>query len=92
MQFTGRIDENKLLKFSLFFQVLTILFLVLAIFNVLTSTALILFLSILGIVIISLASFLTLASVLEKVVYKKISSILKIGILLELIIFLVLGK
>ena len=91
MLFPNTVNDRKILKASLIFQFSALIFLVLPIFMKVIISYLILFLMILGLITISLASFLTLASLLEKEIYKKISLILKIGILLELITLLVLG-
>ncbi len=91
MLFPNTINDRKILKASLIFQFSSLIFLVLPVVMKVIISYLILFLMILGLVTISLASFLTLASLLEKEIYKKISLILKIGILLELITLLVLG-
>jgi hypothetical protein len=90
--FPLRFDDDKRLKFSLFFQILALLFLILPIFNLAMFTALIVFLFISGLTIIGLTLFLILASIIENDIYKKISSMLKIGILLELILLLIIGK
>jgi len=88
----SRLNNKKAFKISIVFQVLTLLFLVLPIFSNIINSALILILMILSLSIIGLASFLTLASIIEKESYKKIGSLLKIGIFLELLLLLVLGS
>jgi hypothetical protein len=90
--YDDRLVHSKFLKFPLLFQVLSIVFLILPLFNFIRFSALIVFLYILSVIIIGLAAFLTLASILEKDVYKKISSIMKIGILVEIILLLVIGN
>ncbi len=90
--FPIRMDDYKLLKYSLFFQILSILFMVLSIYKILKYPSLFLFITIPGLIFIILGAFLTLASILENDIYNKISSILKIGILLELIMLLIIGK
>ncbi|MFX0021263.1 MAG: hypothetical protein ACFE9S_02985 [Candidatus Hermodarchaeota archaeon] len=90
-QFPNRTDERKLLKFSLIFQFAAIIFLIIPVFLEIYNNFLLLFLMVSNLTVISIASFLTLASLIEKEIYKSISSILKIGILLELIMFLAFG-
>ncbi len=89
--FPNEIDERKLLKFSLFFQFAAIVFLTIPVFLGMYNNFLLLFLMVFSLLAISITSFLTLASLVEKEIYKRISSILKIGILLELIMFLAFG-
>ncbi|MFX1241771.1 MAG: hypothetical protein ACFFA7_11045 [Promethearchaeota archaeon] len=87
----NRIDERKQLKFSLFFQFAAIICLIIPIFLDIYNNFLLLILIVFNLTAIGIASFLTLASLLENDIYKRISSILKIGILLELIMFLAFG-
>lgn len=91
-QNNNRLIDSKLLKFSLSFQVFSIIFLILPFFNYIMLTALTVFLLIFNLIIMGFASFLTISSIIESDIYKKISSILKIAILLELILLLITGN
>jgi 4-hydroxybenzoate polyprenyltransferase len=90
--FPVRIDNEKLLKFSLLFQILALFFLSISIVFTFMYPTLFLFIALPGLIIMILASFLTLASILENHTYTKISSILKIVIFIELIVLLMVGK
>jgi len=90
--FARNYNRVNILKYSLFFQLAAIFFLILPIFTPLAYPILFLFLMVLGLIVIGIASILTLNSILGKMEFRKISSILKIGILIELITFLMLGS
>ncbi len=87
-----RLIGKSFLKFPLIFQILSIVLLILPLFSDFNFSALLVFLYIFSIIIIGLATFLTLASIIEKNIYKKISKLLKIGILLELLLLLIFGN
>ncbi|MFX1378611.1 MAG: hypothetical protein ACFFA4_05920 [Promethearchaeota archaeon] len=91
LRFPYKIDERNLLKFSLFFQFAAIIFLIIPVFLEIYNNFILLFFMVFNLIAIGIASILTLASLIEKEIYNSISLILKIGILLELIMFLVLG-
>ena len=88
----NRTSQDKVLKVSLFLQISSIVFLILPISLFVSYSILYLALMISSIFFISLAGILTLESILERKISYKISSILKIGILFELLSLLVIGN
>lgn len=82
-------DDQKILKFSLIFQLFAIIFFVLPIIYVNVSISfLFIYPMIIGLIFISIACYLTFKSVLEKKCFTKISSLLKIGVVIEIIAFI----
>ena len=88
----SRTNQKKVLKVSLLFQILAIIFFILPIYSNISYPILFIILMITGIFFISLAGFLTLKSILENNISHKIRSILKIGIFIELITLLIIGS
>ena len=88
----NRTSQDKVLKVSLFLQISSIVFLILPISLFVSYSILYLALMISSIFFISLAGILTLESILERKISYKISSILKIGILFELLSLLIIGS
>jgi len=87
-----RFNKQNVLTYSLLFELLAIVFLIyLIVFNI-SNSVLFLFLMICGIIIISFAVIFTFESILEKRISYRIHSILKFGILIELIALLILGS
>jgi len=84
-------ERNKILKFSFLLQILSILFLIFPIFTEISYLKLYFFLLVIFISIIGLASFLTLKSILKNEIFERLSALLKMGILIEFIIFFLLG-
>jgi len=87
-----RFNQKKGLKVSVLFQTLAIVFFILPILVNISYPILFGALMIFGIFFISLAGVLTLESILERKISYKISSILKIGIFIELITLLIIGN
>ena len=85
-------EREKILKISLIFQVLSIIFFVLPIFSNIMYPILYLFVLIIGLIIIGSAIILTLKSMREKRDYLRTSWLLKLGILIEFIAFFVVGS
>ena len=79
---------TKALKFSLYFQMTAVIFLILPIFTNILNATLYFFAMIAGIIVISSATYLTAKSKPKNRNLKKINFFLKIGILVELIAFL----
>lgn len=88
----SRNNQKKVLKVSLIFQILAIVFFILPIYSNISYPILFIVLMIIGIFFISLAGILTLKSILENNIFHRISLILKIGILFELITLLIIGS
>ena len=85
-------EREKILKFSLIFQVLSIVFFILPLFSSIAYPVLYFFVMIIGLIFIGSAMVLTLKSLREKQDYLRTSWLLKYGILLELIAFFVVGS
>ena len=85
-------EREKILKISLTFQVLSSIFFILPLFSTITYPILYLFVMIIGLIIIGSAMVLTLKSIKEKRDYLRTSWLLKMGILMELIAFFVVGS
>lgn len=85
-------EREKILKFSLIFQVLSIVFFILPLFSSIAYPVLYFFVMIIGLIFIGSAMVLTLKSLREKQDYLRTSWLLKYGIFLELIAFFVVGS
>ena len=85
-------EREKILKFSLIFQVLSIVFFILPLFSSIAYPVLYFFVMIIGLIFIGSAMVLTVKSLREKQDYLRTSWLLKYGILLELIAFFVVGS
>jgi 4-hydroxybenzoate polyprenyltransferase len=90
--FDNRMSQEKVLKVSLFLQISSIVFLIFLVFFNVSHSILFLALMIASIFFVSIAGILTLESSLERKISNKISSILKIGLLFELISLLIIGS
>jgi len=87
-----RLNQKKVLKISVLFQILAIIFFILPIYSNISYHILFLVLMISGIFFIGLAGILTLESILENKISHKIKPILKIGIFIELLSLLIIGS
>jgi len=87
-----RFNQKKVLKVSVLFQTLAIVFFILPIYSNMSYPILFLVLMISGIFVISLAGILTLKNILENNISQKIRSILKIALLFELFTLLIIGS
>jgi hypothetical protein len=85
-------QREKNLKISLILQVLSCIFLILPIFSNIAYPALYLLVMIIGLIIVGFAAVFTIKSIIEKKDYLRTSWLLKYGILVELIAFLVIGS
>jgi 4-hydroxybenzoate polyprenyltransferase len=85
-------NKEKILRYSLVLDLLAIVFLLLTTFSNIIYPLLFLVLIVSNIIIISLAMIFTLESILIKKVEYKISTILKIGIFIELLTLLIIGS
>lgn len=85
-------DIYSSLKSSLILQFLAITFFILPVFTNIAYPLLYLLLMVVGVIIIGLASILTLKSLFERKFFNKIGVILKIGILIELIAFILISS
>ncbi len=85
-------DMYNSLKSSLILQFLAITFFILPVFTNIAYPLLYLFLMVVGVIITGLASILTLKSLFERKLFNNIGLILKIGILIELITFILIGS
>lgn len=88
----SRIDNKKSFKFSLYFQSIALFFLILVLFSNIIDSISILILMILNLILTGFAIFVSMASIAEIIPYKRISSILKISIFLELLLLLAIGS
>ena len=86
------IERDKILKISLFFQGIAVIFFILILFSNITYAVLYLYVMIIGLIIIGFAMVLTYKSIREKKDYLRTSLLLKYGILIELIAFLLVGS
>ncbi|MFX0036368.1 MAG: hypothetical protein ACFE9I_12110 [Candidatus Hermodarchaeota archaeon] len=85
-------NQGKILKYSLGFEFLAIIFLIFSLVSNISYSVSFLFLMICGIFVISFAIIMTLESILEKKVIFRISTIIKIDILIILGAILILGS
>lgn len=85
-------NQGKILKYSLAFEFLAIIFLIFSLVSNISYSVSFLFLMICGIFVISFAIIMTLESILEKKVIFRISRIIKIDILIILGAILILGS
>lgn len=85
-------EREKILKFSLVLQVLSSIFLVIILLSNIAYPVLYFVVMLIGLIIIGSAIILTLKSLREKRDYLRTSWLLKYGILIELIAFLVVGS
>ncbi len=85
-------DIYNSLKSSLILQFLAITFFILPVFTNIAYPLLYLLFMVVGVIIIGLASILTLKSLFERKFFNKIGVILKIGILIELIAFILISS
>ena len=85
-------ERDKILKISLIFQGIAIIFFILILYSNITYAFLYLFVMLIGLIIISAAMLLTFKSIREKKDYLRTSLLLKYGILIELIAFLLVGS
>ncbi len=85
-------NQGKILKYSLAFEFLAIIFLIFSLVSNISYSVSFLFLMICGIFVISFAIIMTLESILEKKVIFRISTIIKIDILIILGAILILGS
>jgi len=88
----SRTNQGKVLKVSLIFQTLAIVFFILPIYSNISYPIVFFVLMISGIFIISLAGILTLKNILENNISQKIKSLLKIALLFELFTLLIIGS
>lgn len=88
----SRTNQKKVLKVSLLFQILAIVFFILPIYSNISYPILFIVLMITCIFFISLAGILTLESILENNISHKIRYILKIGIFIELLTIPIIGS
>jgi hypothetical protein len=86
-----RRKQDLLLKISLVFDILAICFFLLPVFSISSYPLVYLVFMICGIIFISFAGLFTLESILEKKISYRISLILKIAILFQLMAFLISG-
>lgn len=92
MRWEIRYNLQNVLRYSLLSELLTIVFLILLIVFNISNSILFLFLIICGIIIIGFTVIFTFESILEKKISYRIHSILKFGILIELIALLILSS
>ncbi len=92
MDWEIRYNQGKILKYSLAFEFLVIIFLIFSLVSNISYSVLFLFLMICGIFVIGFAIIMTLESILEKKVIFRISSVIKIDILIILVAILILGS
>lgn len=88
----SRTNQGKVLKVSLIFQTLAIVFFILPIYSNISYPIVFFVLMISVIFIISLAGILTLKNILENNISQKIKSLLKIALLFELFTLLIIGS
>lgn len=87
-----RYNQQNILRYSFISEILAGFFLIVSIFLNISDSIWFLLLMIFGIVVVIFAGILTFESILEKKISYKIYSILKFGILIELIILLLIGS
>ncbi|MFX1328401.1 MAG: hypothetical protein ACFE91_09760 [Promethearchaeota archaeon] len=92
MDWEIRYNQGKILKYSLAFEFLAIIFLIFSLVSNISYSVSFLFLMICGIFVIIFAIIMTLESILEKRVTFRISSLIKIDILFILLAILILGS
>lgn len=86
-----RLNQGAILRITLIFEILSIGFFIIPVFYITSYTLAYLVLMICGLVFIIITVIFTFESILEKKISYRISSILKVGILFQLLAFLISG-